>query len=329
MLKATSNYALNSNQNLKTNHTIFNAKCYQRSGILNNSKKDIFFSGKQYPSGYYEINEIDDAKKALKNKKTNEDKDKWKDELFAKRDHKGWGILDGDDEGRALLGIYSLGLAEAVNQISRKIDKHKLIKKTKEHISRVERLIIDLENEELNKKLAEAEKKDERLKLKENYLKQKSNIQENYLMPLFVTQIERDRKNKSADIPNSLMLVGPDSKAINELIDWTGRNSDCNFVKIKHTDDLLECLEEAEDNYQENENKKRTLIHVEGLDKLLNPKISPDHTIGALKDIMCATSEDYHSTIIFSTKDPSKLDSIAIGDNRVDHRIDVNLKKPL
>ncbi len=152
---------------------------------------------------------------------------------------------------------------------------------------------------------------------------QKEIIKENYLTPLFVTQIERDRKNKSADIPNSLMLVGPDSKAINELIDWTGRNSDCNFVKIKHTDDLLECLEDAEDNYQET--KMRTLIHVDSLDKLLNPQVSPDHTIGALKDIMCATSEDYHSTIIFSTKNPSKLDSIAIGDNRVDHRIDVDL----
>ncbi len=144
------------------------------------------------------------------------------------------------------------------------------------------------------------------------------------LLKEFIVLTEMKRKGKAAVFPNGIMLVGKNTKINNGLINWTGNESDCNFIKIKHTDDLLDCLEKAEENYQKT--KKRTLLHVDGMDKLLNRNISPDHTIGALKDIMSATSDDYHSTIIFNTKDPSKLDSIAIGDNRVEAKIDVNIK---
>ncbi len=35
------------------------------------------------------------------------------------------------------------------------------------------------------------------------------------------------------------MLVGENPEITNELIEWTGKNSNCNFIKIKHTDNLL------------------------------------------------------------------------------------------
>jgi len=82
-------------------------------------------------------------------------------------------------------------------------------------------------------------------------------------------------------------------------------------------------LEKAEKNFKKTGN--RTLIHVENFDKLLNLETSRPQIIAGLKDIMCSTSNDYHSTLIFSTKDPLRLDPIALQPHRINTKIDVKI----
>jgi len=138
----------------------------------------------------------------------------------------------------------------------------------------------------------------------------------------FSDLVEREKGGKSTIFPNCIMLSGQDPKVTNELIEWTGQISDCNFVKIKHTGDLLAHLEKAEENYKKT--KDRTLLYVENLEELINPNKAPNHTIADMKAIMTSSAEDFHSTIIFNTKDPSKLDQIALQPHRV-KKIEANI----
>lgn len=163
---------------------------------------------------------------------------------------------------------------------------------------------------------------------KTTFLKSKEIIKiQETLEDQFIFLIEDEKNGESRAIPNCIMLEGKNEELNKNLIKWTGKQSLCNFVEIKHTESLLNCLEKAEENYQANGN--RTLIHVDGFEKILNPKLSPPHNIASCKDIMSAVSEDYHSTIIFSAKDPDQLDNIALQPHRVEEWIKVNVDKKL
>jgi len=187
------------------------------------------------------------------------------------------------------------------------------------------RLRGDLKNEKITQGIAEKKAKQVNADNKARFEKQKYEIKENQLKPEFSDLIQMEKEGKSVVVPNCIMLIGPDSNVTKELMEWTRDNSNCNFVKIKHTDDLIEYLEKAEENHHKTGN--RTLIQVEDFDKLLNPETSRPQIIAGLKDIMSSTSNDYHSTIIFSTKNPDKLDQIALQPHRV-LRINADIKEP-
>jgi len=111
---------------------------------------------------------------------------------------------------------------------------------------------------------------------------------------------------------------------LESAIDWTGKNANCHFVQIKHTDKISAHFKEAEARYKETGG--RTLLHIEGFDQLLNPNLTPDDKIESLKSVLSSSAKNYHSTIIFSTKDTLQLNNEAIQPNRME-RIDVNIKK--
>jgi len=140
----------------------------------------------------------------------------------------------------------------------------------------------------------------------------------------FILLIDRQNNGQPAEFNNCIMLVGADKNATANLIKLTAEDSNCRFVKLEHTDNILDHLENAEEHYQKT--KERTLMHVNKFEQLINPKLTPPHHIADLKDIMSAASEDYHSTIIFDTKDPSTLVHEAVQAHRVD-TIDINLSE--
>jgi hypothetical protein len=121
------------------------------------------------------------------------------------------------------------------------------------------------------------------------------------------------------------MLSGENTNLGEEAIKWTGKNSNCNFVEINEDDRLMMQLREAGAKHRETGN--RTLIHVKGFEQLLHPEITAADKIESLKSIMCRTAEDYHSTIIFNAKNPSKLDQIALQPHRVT-KFDIPQKLP-
>jgi hypothetical protein len=149
------------------------------------------------------------------------------------------------------------------------------------------------------------------------------------LKTLFSDKIYMEKKEgRSLSYPNSIMLVGENLELNNELIKELGQNADCklgcHFVQINYDDKVSAQLKEAKQRYEKT--KIRTLIHVDGFDKFINPQISPDDKIESVKSVLSNCAKRFHSTLIFSTADPSKLDQIAIQDHRVT-RIDVNVKK--
>jgi len=140
----------------------------------------------------------------------------------------------------------------------------------------------------------------------------------------FYDKVYSEKKGEPRVFPNSIMLVGESSEVNNLLINRAGKGTDCRFVQIKHTDKISAHLKEAEARHKET--GERTLLHIDGFDQLLNPKLTPDDKIESLKSVLSSSAKNYHSTIIFSTKDITQLNNEAIQPHRVE-RIDINIKK--
>ena len=85
-------------------------------------------------------------------------------------------------------------------------------------------------------------------------------------------------------------------------------------------------LEQAEDDYQNTGDWN--LIAVKGMDNLIDHNKSEDWVVESMKDIMSATAEDYHSTLIFSSTHPETLDSIALQPHRVKKIKTADIKTP-
>lgn len=150
----------------------------------------------------------------------------------------------------------------------------------------------------------------------------KDNVK-NEIQRKLIDLIELDQKKKFVEeFPNCLMLMGEHTPLMQDLIDWTGENADCNYVKVPyiinnddHQEAIGDALEKAEEIYKKS--GKRSLIYVNGLEKLINPKLNTFGNIECMKNLMNKAGTKFHSTLIFTAKDPSKLDDGATGENRV------------
>lgn len=176
-------------------------------------------------------------------------------------------------------------------------------------------LKFDLLEEKENKKRIENHNS---IITKENVVEREKNIlflKNKFLVPIFCDPIQLAKENHNTLIPNCIMIEGKDEKLNKELIEWTAKNSNCRFVEIDNNEDILETLEFQESLFQKT--NERTLLHIKNFENLLNPTLTKPHIIAALKDILSSCSQDYHSTIIFSATDASRLDSIALQPHRV------------
>ena len=142
------------------------------------------------------------------------------------------------------------------------------------------------------------------------------------VMATFSDLVLNEKEGHPVDMPNCLLVVGDDPKYCERIIDWIGKTSNADYKTIKNGDDILSHLEQYEENYQKTKN--RTLLHVKDMESLIDHHKSEDWVVESMKDIMSAAAEDYHTTIIFQTQDPSKLDSIALQPHRVKKKFNIN-----
>jgi hypothetical protein len=197
-----------------------------------------------------------------------------------------------------------------------------LKRSTSDYLTRMAKLRVHMLQEEQDARLAETERRNKEVLKSLDIEEQKQKLRDQ-LKSGFSDLIESEQRGKQVRIPNCIMLEGPGEESSRELIKWLGDNADCKFVEITHKDDMLEQMEKAEEHFQTT--KQRTLIHIKGFDQLINPQISPNDMIAVCKDLMQCSSDDYHSTLIFTTKDSSKLDNAAMGEQR----IELHIKNPL
>jgi hypothetical protein len=290
-IKFTSNYDLNKNQNVSLNSV-------QRSPILskqNVPQDTLSFSGKTYPSRWYSewfINSV-------------------KGKIHLEPEEYGRWVKERVETYKQSFGFFDTLFGKA--------DKHATIRK-RDHYD----LRSDLIKEKLARESAEATSTKGTAKGQSDYDKKIFYVHEQ-LKTKFSDLIQLEKEGNKVKVPNCIMLVGNDQSITNELIKKTGEQSKSKFVEIKHTDDLLDHMEKAEAHFQKT--RERSLIHVENFDRLINPELTDNSTIAACKDLMQCSSEDYHSTIIFSTKDPKKLDEAATSGHRITS-IEADIKKP-
>ena len=110
---------------------------------------------------------------------------------------------------------------------------------------------------------------------------------------------------------NCLLFVGKDESKTKDAIDWfmnTAKQNNHSVDLFAKDFDFVEYLEQAEEQFQKT--GKWNLIYAKNMDKAINPSEVEDYTIAGMKAIMCATADDYHTTLLFQTKDAAKLDDI-------------------
>ncbi len=223
---------------------------------------------------------------------------------------------------RGAKAIFTLGISEILSAKRKNDNKNENLKTANLDISEKRNMIADIVNHELTYREDVLVQKYERAE-KIASLETKKEAVKSEIQKEFIDLIDLDQKKKFVEeFPNCLMLTGENTPLMQDLIDWTGENTDCNYVKVPyiinnddHQEAIGEALEKAEDSYQKT--GKRSLIYVNGLEKLINPKLNDFENIECMKNLMNKADTNFHSTLIFTAKDPSKLDNIAIQPNRV------------
>ncbi|MDD3012913.1 MAG: hypothetical protein PHC34_04350 [Candidatus Gastranaerophilales bacterium] len=138
----------------------------------------------------------------------------------------------------------------------------------------------------------------------------------------FPYHVKEEQIGTRVKIPNCIMVLGNNSKITGGVIEWMKNYSgDSNIVNLANEDkdvlqdDLWDVFNKSKEEFLKT--KKRTLIHVEGFDRLINPEINEFKNIEWLKDLMNRCASDFGVTIVFDTKDASKLTEEAIQPHRI------------
>lgn len=230
-----------------------------------------------------------------------------------------WGIVNGGSYYRHLIPIDSslpakFAYEDKINSMARgwrstDASKDRVNTSTEEQIYDDVREKMDLRNE-LIKKIDSA--KDQ-------------------LRP-FIEKLASDKIDGQAVLPNCIMLVCDRERVTQTIVNWLNTNisdvadhtfkyyyKDCDTLQ----NEVIDALEEAEEKYQRT--GRRTIIHVNGFDKLMDKRYNSPENIAALKEYMDTADEDYHSTIIFRTTEDNikNLDKGTLQPHRVGLRIDI------
>lgn len=234
--------------------------------------------------------------------------------------------VEEDKQARVAMAIMTLGVTELVYQYRLYTEEEPAaVHEYNEKIDAVSDLMMmiseakqkhNIENRVLEERslLFEEEKQKVRNKLKDK----------------FITPLNAYKTNKNVFVPNSVMLYGDNPSLMKDIIFDLKDLAKANFVQIDSKinldnmqEELFEQLEQAEENYQNT--NERSIIFVNGMEKLLNPRFNSPENIACMKDFMSSASEDYHSTIIFYSRHPEKLDAGAM----MSHRVNVPIKVPV
>lgn len=288
-------------------------------------------------AGEYEEAGIKDRKKeqTLKFISKELDLEKWNEEQRARAEYSGrdsgrWreSVRDGSRgvkrvaEFVATLGISEIRRAERIREAG-----DVAVRGKNEEINLLRGEITQILAHQLELQDKRAERKYKQT-MKQKALVEKMEAARNTITAELLHLIEISRSGAPAKMPNCVMLVGENPYIMRELIDWTGHQADANYVIVPNQldnndlqEDLFKELEEAEENYQKT--GKRSVIFVENMDKLLKPEINGKDGVAIMKNLMNIANKNYHSTIMFYTKDPSKLDPGTTVSHRVGLRVDV------
>lgn len=295
---------------------------FNRTNMKHDNKVKPSFTGKtlmKLPSGKYPVNDIKRAKYFI----INGDSKPWREEMYERiytklRDSHGTIISDSnakpsDTLDRFNVDVVTFGLAEIfLYQPRDRRDK----RIAREAVNYWSKITNDLSAMKIKEDSVNLKKTELAANRKLQYISKMDEFKEKKIQREILEPIQRKRENRPTVLPNTVMFSSKDSEVNESLINWTKDNANANIITIdaKKTD-LIEVLDKAEEQYRATGDWN--LIHAQNMDELINPKLSSQTTIESMKDIMCATSNDYHSTILFSATDPSKLDSIALQPHRV------------
>ena len=131
-----------------------------------------------------------------------------------------------------------------------------------------------------------------------------------------------EKNGKAIDVPNAILLYGPDINNNKEFANVLASQYEIPAVQIDATgtaverfNQLKEARLKAKTNFDQG--KVRTLIIINNFDDFVNSK----QLIAPLKSYFDSISKDYHATVIATTSSPEKLDNILLCSSRFGAKI--------
>ena len=299
-----------------------------KGSIANGNFEDILrLSSDKWPPSLRDAKK-EEIEEALDFINENIDIEKWAEISRKDAEERVRGRRDLDSKvERVIRGVLTLGISEITNAVDKKLKKNLYLANTNGKISEKREMIAKVLAYQLQIQ-EECAEIDYKLSLKLRSLEEKKSAAKEVLSNELIFQIDLANRGRPYDLPNCVMLVGENPYVMKELIDWTGQHAAADYVIVPNNlngnelqKDLVATLKSAEANYQKT--GKRTVIYVENMEKLLNPQTNSSVNIAAMKDYMNKAERRYHSTIIFQTKDPDKLDPNTTVSHRVGLKVDV------
>ena len=184
----------------------------------------------------------------------------------------------------------------------------------KDYVNQMVSLRSDLASIKLAEELAEIRKQTDESGFELIYEKSIKDVIDNEVKPKIIFPMQRIIEHKPTEMPNCIMLASPNKSINSTLTKYIQENANGTYQTLLARD-VLEVLEECEQNYQKT--GEWNLIDFAGLEHAINPNKAKTKTIAMMKDLMSSCAEDYHTTLLFRTTDPSKLDQIALQPHRV------------
>lgn len=144
------------------------------------------------------------------------------------------------------------------------------------------------------------------------------NEQKNSIVQHFGTPAALEKYGKSANVPNGILLFGPNGCGKSTFVNAIAGQFGCQLVEIPNAFNDKENMKnlriastQAKDLFEKN--GTRTIIHIDKFDEFA-PKGS--RITGALKGFMDTVSKEFHATVFATTTSPDKIDDILLRDGR-------------
>lgn len=222
---------------------------------------------------------------------------------------------------RIKLGFFTLGMSE----LKRLNENREFRKEAKVFVKRMISLRNEIKHIQLNEKIAQLQKKTTENINFNKYEASVKDVKDNEIMPKLLEKFQHFQEGKPTKMPNCVLFSNEDGRLNTRLIQWIEEHTNNKF-DIINNNKLSEALENAEENFQKT--GKWNLLNLYEMDRLINPEFATKEQIESIKRIMSNCAEDYHTTIIFKTRTPEKLDAEALQAAKVT-KIDTSKVIPL